>query len=351
MTNDTKDKEKKQVTKKELVPNPPAPLPAVQTGKGEGEHLDFFGIDTTSFTELTLVQGKDIKKDKAQDRLSAWEKDVVNVKADQKKEVINEGIEIARQIAADANLNINFMQKAHAERAIAIGNICNHLKRLVKDQDVPWVVWAEDNLGFLGKRNRERYMLIARRTDCYRFTFLGIDRLEMLCTATKNSTAKDPIGQLLKSHKITFNPKAESNLQEFKAKIDAALSCERLTKKGLSVDFNMIVNLIYVGVEIDNSLIKTLTNIKDCGGDPVKHLEHLALTGGKDPSDTDGSKKPEDFNKLSNRLIQTLDYLIDGVSKDTISIDQLDKESFAKLLEKLGELNRVASLTNEETSE
>jgi len=194
-------------------------------------------------------------------------------------------------------------------------------------------------------------MMIAKRVDCYPYTFVGLDRLEMLCSATKLMKDEDPIGALLRKYKIDFDPEAEDNLQEFKAKIDAAISSERLARKSLTFDFDMIVKLHLTGIDVDNSLIKTLSNIQKCGGDPAKHLNNLILTGGKESAEEDGAKKPEDFGRLANRLIQTIDYIIKGCSREAGLLELLDKEAYSSLMEKLCDLNKVAKFTDEETAE
>ena len=249
-------------TKTEIASTPPAAVsPPALIVEGEGEQFQYFGPDSTSNVQITQLNIVDVENDHS-DALKLWQEKLSKAKADQKAAIIAEGIELAMRVTKDTNTMINLMAKNLAERAIIIGIIFNHLKKYVKVSDVPWVVWAEKNLAFLGKRNRERYMMLAKRIDCYPYTFLGIDRLEMLCSATKNSHEKNPIGKLLRSHKITFDPEAETNLAEFKTKIDAVLGYERLQKKGLDIDFKLIVNLLYVGGEVDNSLIKTLSNIQ-----------------------------------------------------------------------------------------
>ena len=333
-----------EVPRAELVPATEVLLtPAIPKGD-EGEYMDYFGQDSTSLIDITSLEIMEDEGGHA-DALKNWEKKLNKAKGAQKDEVIAEGIAFALSVTQDTNKFINVMSRNLAERSIIIGTICNLLKKHMKVANVPWVVWAEKNLSFIHKRNREKYMMLANRSDCYPYSFLGIDRLEMLCSATKASKDKDPIGTLLRSHNITFNPEDETNLAEFKAKIDAALSIERLSKKGLTVDFNLVVKVLRIGKEFDNALIKTLSNIQECDGDTTKHLENLLLTGGKESADYDVAKKPEDFNKLSNRLIQTIDYLIEGCSKQTVSLDQLDKDSYMLLITKLAELSRAAHFT------
>ena len=323
------------ITKEESTPNPVDTFVPVLTGGGGAELNDFIGWDSTSIQEMTIVLPGDVSDKQFNDDVNTWTKKIGKAKSNQLNAVISEGL--------------NLMTKTHAERVIMTGNVFNQLKQLVKRLDIPWVEWAEKNLTFISRRNRERCMMLANRADCYSYAFLGTDRLEMLCSATKNAKGKDPIGALLQSHDIDFDPEAETNLQEYKAKIDAALSIERLTQKGLNIDFNMMVNLNYIGVEINNTLINTLVNIQDSGGDPTKHLQQLVLTHGKGSADSDGAKKRGDFNSQSTRLIETIDSIIEAFEKEPASIGKLDRSTYAALLEKLEELNKIANLTDDDS--
>jgi hypothetical protein len=189
------NKEKAEVPKAELVPAKEVLLtPSIPKGS-EGEQFDYFGQDSTSVMDITSLEILD-DEDEHADALKNWEKKLNKSKGALKDEVIAEGIELALSVTQDTNKFINAMSKNLAERAIIIGAIFNQLKKHVKIANTPWIVWAEKNLSFIHKRNREKYMMLANRSDCYLYSFLGIDRLEMLCSATKTSKDKDPIGTL-----------------------------------------------------------------------------------------------------------------------------------------------------------
>ena len=296
---------------------------------------EYLGWYKTSLLEVCTYLPDDEPRDNFEERYNAWEKKLVNLKPKQEEEVFAEGIDIMELVVKSANLASNFMKKNLAESALLIGKMGNQFKAAIKRKKFPWVVWSETNLSFIGKRNLEKYMRLAERTDCHDFTFLGIDRMDLLCTATKNSKGKNRIGEFLKRHNIAFDPEGELDLPDFKARIDAALSSERLAQKGLSVDFNLIFNLQVIGVDIDSSLIKTLASIQESGGNPIKHIETLISTGGKDPADEGGTRKPDDFNRLSNRLIQTIDFLIRGSETETVQLNHVDSDVFANLMENL----------------
>ena len=90
----------------------------------------------------------------------------------------------------------------------------------------------ETNLPFLGKRNRQKFMRLAKRSDCHDYTHLGVDRLDVLCSLTEDSAEEEPIKALFGKYDIPFDETSEVNMTEFRNQIDAAISNERLVKKG-----------------------------------------------------------------------------------------------------------------------
>jgi hypothetical protein len=202
---------------------------------------------------------------------------------------------------------------------------------LIKGSEKPWGAWAEEHLPFIAKRNREKYMLIGSRPDCWPFSFLGVDRLEMLCSVTREMEGKDRIGDLLEKYKIPFDETMELNMSAFKAMVDAAINNERLVKSGITINFNLITNIVNLGVDFDKSLIRRLKDIMDCGGNPEALLQKISLTGGREDMDVTPEKRLQDFNTLTNRLIKTLDYIMG----DQDQLVKIDRETFRLLLEKL----------------
>jgi len=92
-------------------------------------------------------------------------------------------------------------------------------------------------------------------------------------------------------------------------------------------------------VDFDKSFLKKLKDIQDCGGNPQTYLEKLSLNRGKDDAEPDTGKRLQDFNTLSNRLIKTIDYLIE----DEGQLEKLDKTTLRSLLEKLQKLQSAAN--------
>jgi helix-turn-helix protein len=176
---------------------------------------------------------------------------------------------------------------------------------------------------------------------------LGVDRLEVLCSLTKDSEEKDPVSALLEKYAIPFDQTSEVNMTEFKNKVDAAISNERLLKKGLQIDFDLVANAINAKVGIDKALIKKLKDIQDCEGKPETHLRTLTLSQGSDDPETEAKKRFQDFNSLSSRLVKTIDYIINNRDH----LDSLDKDIFVYLYGKIEELRQASNIVIEEKPE
>ena len=317
----------------------------------DGEHVtypmdelfSYVGSDSTAVNEIMIIDEGQTPGSEDMVAAKGWQQDVAKTKTPS-EESLSQGVEVLKNLVAATNKDLNIAQRTHAERAIAIGIICISLKKTLKQlhPDILWDVWATKHLLFLGERNRQKFMRIARRQDSYRFTFLGVDRLDMLITATQDlKKQKDPIGSLLKKYNIEFDEKSDMEIGEFKRKIDAAIAAERLEDKGLNMDFQLIKDVVNVNGKIDKALIKTLQDVKKYGGDPAKPLEDLVLTGGKKQG-TSPDQRPLDFNKLSADLIKTIDYLLN----EPDYIDKLDEGLFDDLMKSLQRLKKLRQSGN-----
>jgi hypothetical protein len=319
---------------KPVSPNTEPAAKVIELVQLAEETLAYAGYDSTAVIDIAFVDSPAVKKENK--ALDSWMAQCEDPKADRSK-VIKSGIELAKKIAKAMNELINFTAKDVAKRAIHLGTIFLHLKELVKGAETPWTVWADENLPFVGERNREKYMRLAKRKDCYPYAFLGVDRLEMLCSATKDSKEEDPIGALLTKYDIPFDEKSEDNMNEFKILIDSALNNEKLLKNGVTADFALVKDLTLNGTAFDKSFLKELKHIQESGGSAEARLKKLSMNNGKDTDEDDGEKRIQDFNTLSNRLIKTIDYIV----KDSGQHAKVDQNTFSRLLEKLSELQKV----------
>lgn len=329
--NETPQGVDEKVTVTQSIVNEQVVQPVNKIPEPLAEFIEYTGEDSSSVTEISSME---ILDDEEREAVKTWIGQIRKPRKGQKlptEQIISEGVKLIRELSADANRLINEANKNFADRAIAIGQICIKLKELIRGSGKPWDAWAEENLPFIAQRNRQKYMMIANRPDCWPFSFLGVDRLEMLCSVTRDMKGKERIGDLFKKYKIPFDDTTEVNMAEFKAMIDAAINNERLEKNGLNIEFKLVTNMLSIGVDFDKSMIKRLKDIQNCGGKPETLLQKISLAGGKEDIQVTPEKRLQDFNNLTNRLIKTLDFIMG----DQDQLVKIDRETFRMLIEKL----------------
>ena len=184
-------------------------------------------------------------------------------------------------------------------------------------------------------------MLLAKRKDCHRYALLGVDRLEHLCSVTKEVKGDDAIGQFLAKYQISLDEDSEVSLAEFKLSIDSALNAERLLQNGITTNLPLVKDLTRGGIEFDKSFVKKLKDIQECGGNPQTYLSKLSINRGEESLESEGTKRLQDFNTLSNRLIKTIDFLFE----DEDNISMVDKSTLEILFEKLTKLRGATTMT------
>ena len=303
--------------------------------KKNGSKEDVFNADNDALT-VTEMQISDNETEDTQEGDNPIGMDTVDP--------IKEKIEEARVMAADLNRFVYNSQTKMAEMAINLGTVLIELKSLIKKSDLLWQVWAEENLPFIGKRNREKYMLLASRKDCQMYTNFGVDRLEKLCSSTKGVDGKDPIGGLLTKHRINLDERSENELDEFKSQVDVALNIEKLEKSNIPLPLDLVNNVTRQGIEFDKALLAKLGQITQAGGDPEDHLLSLSMRGGKEKKEATGEERWKDFNSLANRMIMSVDYIL--INREQIS--RIDWDSFHRLLQKLMELESATNIITEQ---
>lgn len=306
------------------------------------ESLTYMGMDSTAMADIAFIE----VEDDGDSQVADWIAEVTEPKEGHKPDkdkAIQQGVEIVGNLTAEANMVINIAAKNYAERAIDIGIACIILKELTRGFDEPWGVWAEKHLPFLGKRNRQKFMMLAKRTDCHDFSYLGVDKLEVLCSLTKDSTGEEPIKALFEKYHIPFDETSEVNMTEFRNQIDAAISNERLVNKGLEINYDLVKNAVNAKVGFNTALIRKIKDIKDCEGNPETYIRNLTINQGSQGSEDTGEEtqsRLQDFNSLSSRLVKTIDYIV----KDRDHLDSLDKDIFINLYEKIDALLKASGI-------
>jgi hypothetical protein len=298
--------------------------------------LEPMGTDSSSVEEVTIKWVEEEKEDPYALDVAAWHEGITDGTKEELKHSIRAGIEFVRAGCLTYNEHLNLSAMTLTGIQIQIGKVLNTLKKLTKKAGLTWETWVEKHLPFIKERSRTRAMLLASRTDCHHPTYLalGSDRLDLLCSVTKEAWAKgekDPIGSLLEKYGIPFTQDPDESLPEFKALADAALSCERLLKNNFIIDFTLVRDLTVIGVQFNQALITDLQKNQASGGNPKLYLENLLENEGKVPGPDDDEKRFIDFNTLSTRLVKTIDY----IDKDESQLDKIDTDTFQRLFDKL----------------
>jgi hypothetical protein len=249
------------------------------------------------------------------------------------EKLLTEGLQMLSREVALMNSFMSLARRDEAKRAITVGTMLNMFQALTKKAKIKWQAWCAENLGFISQRKIEVYCRLAVRVDCHPYTFLGIDRLDRICTETAGDVKvlKDPIGAFMARHKITFNPEAEFDFDVFSFDVDVALNMDRLVKNGLDgANLDLVKALTRKQRKMEGSLLGELKRIKKSGGDINIHLKDLSLSR-KDEEEPESEKRPKEFNKLSSGLIKSIDYII----RDPEQVDKVDAEVFENLMKKL----------------
>ncbi len=257
------------------------------------------------------------------------------------QDVIMEGIELFKMQYADFNSITHVFGYQSAEMAIHLGKILIKLKSVARKTGEAWDSWAATNLPFIKTRTREKFMNLAKRYDCHRYSVLGSERLDILCSAKKDFQGDvNPIGAFLAKHNIVFDPTKEFVVEEFTKQIDIALGCERVESKGFNVPRDKVAALHKLGREVDQALIKSLTIARQSGGSPEAVFDRLILNGGKELQDSTPEQRLADFNTAASRMLKTLDYIIENQDH----VDLIDRETYQLLMEKLAEIQALRDM-------
>ncbi len=347
---------KDEKKKPELTKKPPAKKTAKGTGTSQKSKTElsgqaaatvkkretaletniFMGPDSTPFKDIAFPKAVVDKKRLA---VHAWlveTEKMDGISSDDRIKFIKTGIKKVSSLVAFANKKTNQAAKNFADEAIDVGLVGLRLKELNVGSSIPWGVFAEEQMPFLSKRNRQKYMMLAAREDCYPFTYLGVDQLEVLCSLTKKSTEKNAIGKLLSDYDIPFDETSELDMESFKKAVNVAIGNERLKKGGIEIALQLVEDTIHSGTKIDNKLIKRLKDSKNSNGDPAVLLQNIIDDDDEDDTETTENRL-QDFNTLGNRLVVT----VHNILQDYDKMETTHKETLEALFLKLQELKAI----------
>ena len=145
------------------------------------------------------------------------------------QDVITEGIELVKKQYADFN-SITHVFDIKAEMSIHLGKILNSLKSVARKTGETWDSWAAKQLPFIKPRTREKFMNLAKRRDCHKYTVLGSERL--IFYALQQRDFQDGLiqSELLAKHNIVLTRRKSLFWRSSRSKSMLAIDCERVVK-------------------------------------------------------------------------------------------------------------------------
>jgi len=244
------------------------------------------------------------------------------------------GQKLLRRCLKQFNKSWSGVTGSFTHYAIQLGRVMLVLKDLVKKCGQNWEPWAAENLSFIKVRTRQVYMRIATVPSIEDFASFGIERLDELVSATKGVEGENPIADFLAMHDLTFDPEAETDLDEFKKKVDLALDAQKLRKAGIDVSLDSVQHYKQDGKKVNSHLINVLKAVQKSGGDPNNHL-----TDPPEDEENDGERRVQSFKKLAVSLLGTIDW----IANNRDFIDKVDIDKIDELTEKLSVLKRLVN--------
>jgi len=303
------------------------------------EDFIHLGVDTTP-VHVVVSGNLDVTKKDPKDIYAWLEKTstLKGIKLEEKAKILEEGLTISSGMIVESNMLLNLTGKTIAEKAKIIGEFCIRFKKLIKGNfdGALWGDWADQKIT-LSTRTRQKYMLIASRPDCHDLTYMGVDKMALLCSITKGSKDKNAIKSLMQKYKIPYDKDNKLTMDEFKGLVTAMIESERLAKEGLKIGFDKMTDAVKAKVKIDAALIKRLKDAESSGGNPVVLLDKIIDGDGNGPKEKSPTERIQDLNTLSERMIKTVTYVTESTSQpdsDDLT-DQIDKEIVEVLIQEL----------------
>ena len=198
--------------------------------------------------------------------------------------------------------------------AIHIGKVLLKLKEIAnKIKPAHWEVWAAENID-IKDGTRQLYMRIAKRPDCYQYSYLGVACLDVLQSITSEEPGDKPtIAELFEKYEIfdAVEPNfEETTVGDFKRRISAAAATEKLLKKDIVVDFDKIYPIYVMGKELTSKHIAEIVSLADSPDEIDRYLSELIHNQGV--ASIQHESQP-DYDIISNvcRMCDIIDAVID----------------------------------------
>ncbi len=206
-----------------------------------------------------------------------------------------------------------------------IGSTLIDFQDKVNKSGLQWEKFVENNVDFINERNRQKYMRIARNKEKLAPYNFSLDQAECVLSVV-DKKAKDPIGDMIIKYELEKCTDRAEDIQAFRTCIYYCMNCEKLEKAGIAFNRPDIELLTKYIQRFNKSFIGSLQDIKNAGGDTIKHLEMLSANKGKSEKDKKDAKNLlPDINTLGKRLTRVIDELINTKDTfDTVKIAILD---------------------------
>ncbi len=280
--------------------------------------------------------------------ISESQKMIKEGSVEQKKALMTKMIDISSQYCRKLNFATNLTAGILVKYQIRLGDLYIQQKRLLKkiDVNVNWLEWFKQTFGASKLRSAQDFIRLASTPNIIRYSVFGRDRLiEILRALSPLGTSSDPIGEFLIKYGFTFDPETEEFMDDWRAKIDAAIAMEKIKKIerrediSLDVGFEQIKALVDNNVPVDAGLISNMLIVKESGGRVSDYLETTVLGKGSKPVQIERAEKRESIQVLSKKLKEVVAfYSKDAEAVSQISMDHINSlkesvEALAALLE------------------
>jgi hypothetical protein len=265
---------------------------------------------------------------------------------DQARDFMGKLIEVSSLYHRQLNFATNMTSGILVKHQIRLGHIYLQQKRLLKkiDAGVNWIEWFTKTCGANSLRSAQDFMRLASTPNIIRYAVFGRDRLiEILRGISPFGTSNDPIGEFLAKYGFTFDPEKEKFMDDWRAKIDAAISMEKIKKMEkkddiqLEVKFEQIKTLIDNGIPVDSGMISNMVIVKESGGSVADYLETTVLGKGSKPVQVERAEKRESVQVLSKKLQEIVAFY----SKDMEAITQISRAHVTSLRESVEALTAL----------
>jgi hypothetical protein len=213
------------------------------------------------------------------------------------------------------------------------------LKKAVKVAGHKWKEWFKENLNARELRSAQEYMKLAKKPIIMNYAVVGKDRLLKILRLNGNGSKEvdDPIGDFFKSRKLAFNAESDTDLDEFKFKVDIEINHSRLLEADINeISKGMVEELLKSGNQVTGLLIKELQFLKKDRGDLVAYMEAVINNGGRAAPVDNPKRKAESFTWAADRFLKAIDTAL--TSGDMFA--HISAETLKELKAKIAKIER-----------